>query len=362
MQYAVIMAGGSGQRLWPLSRQNRPKQIINAFEGQSLLRQCVDRMQGVFASKNIFVVTNAEYADIVRKHLPELPRENIIGEPVGRDTANAIGLAATILHKKSPDSIMGVFSADQIIEPVEPLHDAIRKALTHIEQHPEELFTFGIKAAYAHTGFGYLKRGEPKENVIEGVCPVEAFKEKPNRSTASKYIRSGQYCWNSGMFVWKTATILEELKRALPKNAERFQKIADAWNTPQQEEVLNAEFPQLDKISIDFAVMEQAEHVSMCELDCHWVDLGSYQALAERIGTVDEDENVTSADTRAIWLHSNNNMALSTQKDHLIAAIHAEDLIIVHTEDVTMICHREETSHLKSLLQRLGKENLEQYL
>jgi len=362
MNYAVIMAGGSGQRLWPLSRKNRPKQILDLFDNQSLLQLCVNRLQGLFTPEQTIIVTNAEYADVVRTHLPAIPAENILGEPVGRDTSNAIGLAASILQLRDPNAIMAVFSADQIIEPVEPLQNALRTAIHFLESHPRALFTFGIKAAYAHTGFGYLKRG-PHLEEEDSVFPVEAFKEKPNKSTARTYIRSGEYCWNSGMFVWRVDTILQQLERFLPHNFERLQTIAETWNTPEKNQVLQDEFTRLEKISIDFGVMERAMDVFMCELDCHWVDVGSYQALADAMGQKDIDNNITLKHTLCEWIDSGNNIAISDSNDHLIVAIHAEDLIIVHTDDATLICHRDETDdHLKKLLERMAPRGLQKYL
>jgi len=362
MNYAVIMAGGSGQRLWPLSRKNRPKQIIEAFEGKSLLRHCVDRISGIFDTGHILVVTNQEYADEVRKHLPELPGDNILGEPEGRDTAGAIGLAATVLHKKESDSIMAVFSADQIIDPVEPLQQAVKKAIKFLKTHPQSLFTFGIKASFAHTGFGYLKRGEKAARQNDEIYQVEAFKEKPNKSTARNYIRSGDYCWNSGMFVWRVDTILDQLEKFLPQNTILLHHIGQAWGTDKYPQVLKKEFSKLEKISIDFAVMEQAEDVYMCELDCSWSDVGSYQALSDTIGVVDQDNNVTTSNTLCKWVDCGNNIAVSTSKKHLIAAIHVEDMIVVHTDDATLICHRDETDHLKKLLAQMKSGGLEQFM
>ncbi len=362
MQYAVIMAGGSGKRLWPLSRKNRPKQIIDTFGGKSLLQLCVERIQSLFSNDRIMIITNAEYTDVVCRHLPDLPRENIIPEPVGRNTANAIGLAAAILKGKDPDSIMAVFSADQIIDPVEPLHDAIQRAIKFLTEHKQALFTFGIKASYAHTGFGYLKRAPKPQPEDDKIFAVEAFKEKPNKSTARKYIRSGNYCWNSGMFVWRADTILRQLDRFLPHNASRIRRIGLAWDdADKRKEVLEREFPELEKISIDFAVMERAEDVYMCELDCSWNDVGSYQALADTIGQVDQDGNISPENTLCQWLDSANNIAISEDDNHLIAAIHAENMLIVHTDDATLICHREETDHLKKLLEEMKTNGLERF-
>jgi len=363
MHYAVIMAGGSGRRLWPLSRRNRPKQIIELFGDESLLRRCVSRVQGIFPSRNIYIVTNAEYSDVVHEHVPELPASNVLGEPVGRDTSNAIGLAATVLYERDPDAVLAVFSADQVIEPVEPLQEAVRGALRFLDNHPEALFTFGIKAAWAHTGLGYLKRGEPAPEPFEKtITRVAAFKEKPNKSTAHKYIRSGNYCWNSGMFVWRADTILQNLEMYLPHNAERLRKIAKAWVGDNRQEVLAQEFAQLEKISIDFGVLEQAQHVYMSEVDCRWVDVGSYDTLSENIGRADELDNVITPGTLAEWLDSSNNIAISDCPDHLIAAIHCEDLIIVHTKDATLICRKEETGQLKPLLDRMAADGNDRFL
>ena len=362
MNYAVIMAGGAGQRLWPLSRKNRPKQIINLFEDHSLLHHCVHRIEEIFGPEQIIVVTNADYADVVSKHLPELPKENIIGEPLGRDTANAIGLAATVLQKRNPQSTMVVFSADQLIKPIKPLQDAIKKAIAFLNEKPEALFTFGIKATFAHVGLGYLKKPDDWDRPTDEICPVEAFKEKPNKSTARTYIRSGKYCWNSGMFAWKTQTILRKLEEFLPHNADRLHRIGAAWDGPKQNEVLQTEFAELEKISIDYAVMEKAPDVYMCELDCHWVDVGSYQALADNIGNVDNDDNATTANTNCEWLDCRENIAISNTKEHLIAAIGVEDIIIVHTEDATLICHREETDQLKKLLERIKNSENTRFL
>lgn len=362
MDYAVIMAGGSGKRLWPLSRRNRPKQIIKMFHNKSLLELCVNRTRGVFSPENILVITNREYADVVREHLPYLPPENIIGEPVGRDTANAIGLAASLLHLRDPDGTMAVFSADQIIEPKEPLHEAIHLGLRFLQNTPDALFTFGIKAAYAHTGYGYLKRGEPSEDDENGVFPVEAFAEKPNRNTASAYIRSGNYCWNSGMFAWKIKTILKHLEEFLPHNFERLQTIGQSWESPNRDEILSSEFEHLEKISIDFAVMEKAPLVYMCRLDCHWMDIGSFHVLAETGGQTDDQGNMKPPETLARWINANNNIVISDNKKHLIAAVNVDDLIIVHTKDATLICHRDETDRLKTLIDQLSDNNLQEYV
>ncbi len=360
MNYAVIMAGGSGKRLWPLSRKNRPKQIIDLLKDQSLLQHSVDRIKPIFSPEQIMVVTNNEYAQVVSEHLPDIPRENIIGEPIGRDTSNAIGLAATVLSKRDPSSNMAVFSADQIIEPHEPLIEAIQRAFEFLEKRPEALFTFGIKASYAHTGLGYLKKGE-ESDILPGVFPVDAFKEKPNKNTASAYIRSGDYCWNSGMFVWKTSTILKQIDRFLPHNSERLDFIGHSYGSPEWDKVLNSEFGKLEKISIDYGVMERAKDVYMCQLDCHWEDVGSYETLSETIGILDEHKNSTVLKSTYQQINSFNNIIISGSEKHLIATINVDDLVVVHTSDATLICHRDETDRLKELIDKIHEADLSQF-
>ncbi len=361
MNYAVIMAGGSGKRLWPLSTRTTPKQILPLFNGQSLLRLCFNRISGIFNPENILIVTNDEYAEGIKKDIPELPAENIICEPVGRNTANAIGLAATLIELKDKDALMAVFSADQLIDPIEKLQVAIQSAIDYISEHPNSLFTFGIKPSWAHTGFGYVKRGE--EIGDTGIYPVAAFKEKPNKHTASRYIRSGEYCWNSGMFVWRVDTILKHLDKNLPHNFERFKMIGEHWGTPAYKSILAEEYEHLEHISIDYAVMERAEKdIFVIELDCHWQDVGSYEALSENVCEDISDGNVATGEAKLKLVGSANNMFLSSDSDHLIAAIHVEDMIVAHSPRATLICHRDETDLLKQLIEELEEEGFGDYL
>lgn len=358
--FAVIMAGGSGQRLWPLSRKSKPKQILDLFGQRSLLQIAVDRIRGIFEPANILVVTNANYVPTIREHLPELPPENIIGEPAGRNTANAVGLAAAVLNRRNPNGIMAVFSADQLIDPVEPLQEAIKLAIRFLHHYPGALFTFGIKATFAHTGLGYLKRGQEAD--VPGVYKVEAFREKPNRSTAGKYLRSGDYCWNSGMFVWRVDTIIRQLEEFLPHNANRLSHIVQAWGTPEQDQVLASEFPQLESISIDYGVMEKASDVYMCELSCEWKDVGSFETLAETVCQPDHDNNRHSTGGHYEFLESSNNIVLCDDPKHLVATIGIQDLIVVHCKDITLICRRDEADYVRKILATLEEKGQTHFL
>jgi mannose-1-phosphate guanylyltransferase len=361
MEYAVIMAGGSGKRLWPLSDRQKPKQLIRLFDDKSLLKKCVERVQGLFSVNNILIITNEEYIDIVHQDVPEIPEQNIIGEPLGRDTSNAIGLAATIISQKDPDSTMAVFSADQLIEPVDLLHKGIKEAQKFIDKHPDALVTLGVKATSPHTGYGYLKQGEPIEG-FDNLYPVDEFKEKPNTNTARNYVRSGEYSWNSGMFVWKTKTILSQLERFLPHNFERLELIGRIWNTPDRNTIFYDEFSRLEKISIDYGVLERALNVHMVKVDINWQDVGSYESIAKRVGVRDEHSNTIVGQSLGSYIDSHNNIIINEVKDHLLASIHVNDMVIVHTKKATLICHRDEADRqLKDLINQLVQEDLGDY-
>lgn len=362
MRYAVIMAGGTGKRLWPLSRRRRPKQILKLLNGQTLLGSCFDRLNAIFDSRNILVLTNVDYAELVQEELAELPIGNVIAEPMVRDTAGAIGLAATILAKYNPEASMAVVTADQLLEPAETLQNALQAAFEFVERNPEALVTFGIKPTFPSTQLGYVKlaghKGDSKDK--NAVYPVEAFKEKPDLETAQRYVESGEYFWNSGMFVWKAATILKHLTTFVPETAEPLQRIAAAWDTHDQETVLAESFAQLPKISIDYAVMERATGVHAIQLDCRWLDLGSFAALAD-IVQPDGANNVVVAGVSEL-LDSKDNIVVTEDQGHLIATIGLKNVVIAHTPDATLVCDAAQTERLKELLERIESHGHTEFL
>jgi mannose-1-phosphate guanylyltransferase len=362
MNYAVIMAGGTGKRLWPLSRRKRPKQVLKLLDGQTLLGRCFERLVPVFDTRNILALTNIEYADVVHENLPDLPFNNIIAEPVVRDTTGAIGLAATVLAKYDPDAVMALLTADQLIEPPEVLQRALADAFTFIAGNPEALITFGIKPTFPSTQLGYIKCADPRRcpKCSNTVYSVEAFKEKPDQETATQYVASGQYSWNSGMFVWRAKTILANLQKFLPEATEPLRRIAAAWDTPAQEKTLQEWFPKLPKISIDYAVMEKAAEVHAIQLDCQWLDMGSFAALADVIKS-DENNNVVVAGASEL-LDCRNDIIVTEEKGHLIAAIGLQDVVIAHTPDATLVCHVSQTEKIKTLLEKIEQRGRTKYL
>ncbi|HEY7086637.1 MAG TPA: mannose-1-phosphate guanylyltransferase [Tepidisphaeraceae bacterium] len=353
MQYGVIMAGGAGTRLWPLSRSNMPKQLLPVVRGKSLLQLSYERLRGVLPADRILVCTAAAHRDAVLGNLPELPKENLLGEPMGRDTANAVGFPAAVLHKKDKDAVFAVVTADHVIEPIDLFQNSLKTAFDVTAKIPSALVTFGIIPTHGHTGLGYVQRGEPLAG-FKGAFKVQAFKEKPDKATADRYVDSGRYYWNSGMFVWRADTVLKELSLHLPDAHKGLVQIADAWGTPKQDSVLNDIYPKLPKISVDYAVMEPASQgkgaaqVTVVEMSIQWLDIGSWPALAETL-QADDHANAVEA-PNFVYLDSEDNIVVCQDPGHLISLIGVNDMIIVHTKDATMVCPKSEAQRVKELV------------
>ncbi|MGH7179332.1 MAG: mannose-1-phosphate guanylyltransferase [Tepidisphaeraceae bacterium] len=353
MQYGVIMAGGAGTRLWPLSRGDKPKQLLSIVHGKSLLQHSYERLRGILPGSQIFVCTGAAYRDAVLANLPELPPENLLGEPEGRDTANAVGFPAAVLLKRDKDAVFAVVTADHVIEPIDTFQGAIRSAFDVVAKQPNALVTFGIVPTYGHTGLGYIHRGEALPGQ-RGAYKVQAFREKPDKATADRYVESGRYYWNSGMFVWRADTVLGELSIFLPDSHKGLMQIHEAWGTAQQQRALDEVYPRLPKIAIDFAVMEPASHgkgraqVVVIELPVQWLDVGSWPALAETLD-VDEHDNALAAGA-CVFVDSNDNIVISQDPAHLISTIGVNDMVIVHTADATLVCPKKEAQRVKELV------------
>jgi len=357
MQYGVIMAGGAGTRLWPFSRNEKPKQLLQVVRGKSLLQLSYERLRAMLPANQIYVCTGEQHRAAVLANLPELPPDNLLGEPVGRDTANAVGFPAAVLLKRDPDAVMAITTADHVIEPQEKFQASLRAAFAVTEQQPGSLVTFGIVPTHGHTGLGYVQRGEALKVKLDAGSPgayrVQSFKEKPDKPAADRYVESGRFYWNSGMFVWRCDTVLGELAQHLPESHKGLTEIANAWDTPQRQAVLNRVYPTLPKISIDFAVMEPASQgkgkatVAVVEMPVQWLDVGSWPALAETLPT-DEHNNATEGGA-FIFLDSDDNIVVSEDPNHLVSLIGVSDMIVVHTRDTTMVCPKSESQRVKDM-------------
>ena len=357
MRHAVIMAGGAGTRLWPLSRRHRPKQLLKIIGGISLLRSSYERLLESFPPERIYVITGEKYLPLVANELPEVPSQNLFGEPQGRDTANAVGLASAIINQRDPDAVIGVFTADHLIAPVERFTKCVELAFETVEKNTDALVTFGVTVRSPETAFGYIRKGE---EVAPGVYRVQKFTEKPDPIRAQRYASSGDYFWNSGMFAWRASTILDELEQNLPVTHQGVIEIARDWDTPKRPEKLSEIYPKLQKISIDFAVMERAREVFVIEMNCEWADVGSWSQLSTVLDS-DSRGSVTVAKS-AVHLGSEGVTVVSEDDGHLIATLGLKDLVIVHSRDATMVCKKRDAQALRELLANIEAKFGDKYL
>ena len=358
MLHALIMAGGGGTRFWPRSRAARPKQFLAVTGDRSLLQMAFDRVEALTAGRT-WVITGEAYCDETRHQLPEVAADHIVGEPVGRDTAACIGLGAALVAREDPQGVMIVMPADHVIEPAREFGRAAHVAAQMAEEHPASLITFGIPPTYASTGYGYIHRGEQVANRQGvGVYRANGFREKPKQPVAEQFVASGEYSWNSGIFVWKAATLLKVLGELRPKLHAAVTRIADAWPTPRREEVLRREYPDLEKISIDFAVMQEAKDVLVVQAPYRWDDVGSWLAL-ERMNPQDAAGNTVLATHAGI---ETKNCTIAAEPGKLIATIGVSNLLIVQDGDAILIADRSQEGTVKHMVDLLKQKGLEKYL
>lgn len=359
MLHAMIMAGGGGTRFWPRSRQRRPKQFLKFAGERTLLQMAFDRLEGLAGAERIWIITGEGYRRETSQQLPVLTEDRIIGEPCGRDTAPCIGLGAALIAQQDPDAVMIVTPADHVIEPTREFVRAAQVAEQMAKEHPSALITFGIPPTFPATGYGYIHRGQvlaQRQGIT--VYRVEGFREKPNAELAENFLSTGAYYWNSGIFVWKAATILGALAQQRPALYEAVQRIAAAWPTPERQAVLQREYPTMEKTSIDYAVMEQAPEVLVVETPYRWDDVGSWLAL-ERMNPQDADGNTVQATHAGIHTHD---CVIVSEPGHLIATIGIDHLLIIQDGDVTLVADKREEGTVKQMVELLKKKGLEKYL
>lgn len=352
---ALIMAGGRGERFWPKSRKNMPKQFLSLTDdGKTMIQLTVERILPLVALEDIFIATNRDYKELVRRQLPGLPEENILCEPVGRNTAPCIGLGAVHMAKKYGDAVMIVLPSDHLIKYNTIFLNTLGDACETAEQG-DNLVTLGITPDSPETGYGYIKFRP--EDTLGCAFAVDRFVEKPDLETAKEYLASEQYLWNSGMFIWKVSTILENLDRHLPETSAGLRRIGEALGTEEFDQVLEKEFQAFPSESIDYGVMEKAEHIYILTGAFGWDDVGSWMAVG-RIKKSNEFGNVV--DGNAVTVETKNTIIQGGGK--LIAAVGLENMIVVDTEDALLICDQGHAGEIKKVLENLKICNRTEYL
>ncbi len=372
MRYAMIMAGGAGTRLWPISRSGMPKQLARLFTGnggarESLLGVAYHRLESLIPAERRYICTNEAYRAEITAQIDGITNDQILGEPVGRDTVNAVGLTAAVLAHRDPNAVFAVLTADHVINPAKKFCTLLDAGFKLVEEDATRLVTFSIKPTYASTGFGYVERGPAIDKAAGPAFRVERFVEKPSAERAQAYLESGAFGWNAGMFVWSASTILDCLRRYKPDSYEGLMTIQRAWDTPNRAKVLAEVYPTLPKISVDYAIMEPASReqartagranesssVKLCTvlMDLEWLDVGSWPSFGETL-TPDADDNRTSG--RVVMHEGSGNLVVNADEGgHIVAILGAEDLVVVHTPEATLVMPKAKAQDLKTLHARL---------
>jgi len=360
-RFVIIMAGGRGERFWPVSREKTPKQLVALLGERSFLQQAVERVLPLVPWKNVLVITNAVQAPEVRRQLPKLPKQNVIAEPVGRDTSAAVTLGAAIVGQRSTRAVMAVLPADHVI-PEEKKFQQVLADSFDIAGRGQAIVTIGIKPTEPATGYGYIRVGHALPPP-QGVKPyktaffkAEQFVEKPNFDKALEYVNSGQYRWNAGMFIWSFVTITQGLEKHQPELAAACQRWFQAAGTAKLDKVLAREYPAIkEKVSIDYALMEHAQNVIVADGAFEWDDLGSWTSLARHL-KADPEGNCAMADFIHVDGARNIIFDARTKNRTPIAVVGLRDSILVQTDDAVLLAHKSQAQKVKELVKKLSED------
>lgn len=358
MDYAVIMAGGIGSRFWPRSRQAHPKQFLNVFGDLTLIQNTVARLQGLIPPERCYVVTHERYVDETSDQLPAIPRENVLAEPVSRNTAPCIEYAALKLIAEDPDATMIVLPADHVVRNVRRFQEVLRTARNKA-QEPGTLVTIGIDPTHPETGYGYVQFEAQTENGPDEprAHPVRTFAEKPDLATAERFLDSGDFLWNSGMFVWRADTILQQIEFHLPQVHEAFEPVRAVVNAPGEGTAVEEAYSKSPHISIDYGVMERAEKVFVVPGSFGWSDIGDWRTVYE---LSDKDEHGNALQGNVI-VHDSSRCLVQADR-RLVVLVGVHDGVVVDTEDALLVCNRESAQQVKNVVDYLHAHRLEEYV
>lgn len=358
--YIVIMAGGVGTRLWPLSRKNSPKQLQTFIGDKSMIQETFDRVKEIVPVENILISTNDHYKKQIMEQLPEIPGNNYILEPVGRNTAPAMGLIAAHIIKRDPKAIVTTLASDHLVNNKDNFINVIKAAFEVIDKNPEYINTIGLKPTFAHTGLGYIEKGEEfstSSNNSSISYKVKQFVEKPNLETAQKYVDSGNFFWNASYFTWQAKELLDIIKKHQPDIYSHLEKIIDAIGTNRETRIVAEEFNLMPELAIDY-IVEQLDKVSLIPADLGWDDIGSWQVLQEIMADLSGKDVIE----RGNHLGLDNKNCLVYAQDRLVATVGLENIVVVDTPDATLICNKNRSQEVKKIIDKLKEKKMEEYL
>ncbi len=352
--FAVIMAGGVGSRFWPRSKERTPKQLLNIFGSHTMIQETVARLDGIVDKENIFIITNKVQRDEIVKQLPELPENNIIEEPFGRNTAPCIGLASVVIKSKAADAVTMILPADHIIKDIEEYHNTLKHAAQYAYDS-KGLVTIGIKPSRPETGYGYIQIEE--NEVANNVHKVYTFAEKPNYATAVRFLESGDFYWNSGMFIWRVDAILNEIEKYMPDLYEGLNELIPVVNSPDFNKTLANVYGKLRNISIDYGIMEKSQNVYLTKGEFSWSDVGSWEEVYQ---LTNKDDNGNAIIGKVFTEMTVDSYIYSPDK--FTSVIGVDNLIIINSDDALLICRRDQSQEVKKIVDHLKINKLTEYL
>ena len=358
--YAVIMAGGSGTRLWPLSRHDRPKQSLVISEEKSLFQHAVNRLEGLFPAERIMIVTVADQVGMLHEQCPDIPVENYVIEPEPKGTASVVGLASVAIQKRDPQGVMAILTADHLIKNAAHLRQLLQAAYGMAQE--DYLVTLGITPSFPATGYGYIQKGDllGEYETLPGF-QVKQFKEKPDQELAKRLVSDGEHVWNSGMFIWKVSSVMAEFQRQMPALYAKLETLNRVWLTKEKSETLARVWPTIHPQTIDYGIMERAEKVAVVpSLDLGWSDVGSWESMFDSLES-DADGNVVMRGM-PLTIDTQGTLICGDAPDRLIVTIGVKDLVIVDTGNALLVCDRKESQKVRDVVRRLKESGREDYL